>query len=68
MIGLLPVVRIEAGKYLVGTNIKTMSVKNDIVLVRTGGGLMSLEEHISRVALAQCKRLKLQMMKFGHSY
>ena len=42
MIGLIPIVRIESGKYLIGTEVKSMQIKNESLLVRVGGGYATL--------------------------
>jgi hypothetical protein len=42
MIGLIPIVRIDSGKYLIGTEIKSMQIRNESLLVRVGGGYATL--------------------------
>ena len=47
--GFLPVLQIDRAKYLIGTDVKTVLVKQDILLVRTGGGFITLQEHITKI-------------------
>ena len=46
MVGLIPIVKLDTGKYLIGSEIKSMQIKNDSLLVRVGGGYCSLDVHI----------------------
>jgi len=43
MVGLIPIVKIDKGKYLIGTEVKTIQIKNDSLLVRVGGGYQTLD-------------------------
>ena len=51
---LLPTAKIGALKYMIGTESKKIIVKSNMVLIRTGGGFMPLEEHIQKYALSEC--------------
>jgi hypothetical protein len=57
MVGLIPIVKLETGKYLIGCEVKSMQIKNDSLLVRVGGGYCSLEEHISKCARYECLKI-----------
>jgi hypothetical protein len=63
MVGLVPIVKLDTGKYLIGTEVKSMQIKNDSLLVRVGGGYTSLEEHIARVARIECLKINQAMKK-----
>ena len=51
---LLPIAKVGDLKYMIGTEAKKIIVKSDMVLIRTGGGFMPLEEHINKYALSEC--------------
>ena len=40
--GFLPVIKIDSTKYLIGTDVKTILIKSDQLLVRVGGGFITL--------------------------
>ena len=40
--GFLPVVKIDSTKYMIGTDVKTILIKSDQLLVRVGGGFITL--------------------------
>ena len=63
MVGLIPVVKLDTGKYLIGTEVKSMQIKNDSLLVRVGGGYCTLEEHIAKVARYECLKINQVMRK-----
>lgn len=60
---LVPLVRIDSGKYLVGAEQKTLILKESSLLVRVGGGFSLLEDHIRKVALSECLKIYFQMNK-----
>ena len=61
--GFLPVLQIDRAKYLIGTDVKTILVKQDILLVRVGGGFITLQEHITKITYMECIRLAQLMQK-----
>ena len=63
MIGLIPIVKLDKGKYLIGTEVKSIQIKNDSLLVRVGGGYVTLEEHIEKVARYECLKINNLMKK-----
>jgi hypothetical protein len=63
MVGLIPVIRLQEGKYLVGSEVKAMQIKADTLLVRVGGGYTTLEEHIEKVARYECLKINQIMRK-----
>lgn len=46
LIGLIPIVRMEEGKYLIGTCIKQLVAQRDRLMILTGGGCMQIDEHL----------------------
>jgi hypothetical protein len=68
MVGLIPIVRIESGKYLIGTEIKSMQIKNESLLVRVGGGYATLQDHLSKCARQECLKLQNLMKKKNLDY
>jgi hypothetical protein len=62
MVGLIPIVKLESGKYLIGTEKKAIQIKNDSLLVRVGGGYVTLEEYIEKNARYECLKIN-QLMK-----
>lgn len=68
MVGLIPIVRIESGKYLIGTEIKSMQIRNESLLVRVGGGYATLQDHIAKVARQECLKLQNLMKKRSLDY
>ena len=61
MCGLMPVVRIEANRYMVGTEAKAIVMKADKMLVRVGGGFDPLENVIDRTARPECLKINFRM-------
>ena len=50
----MPYVKLEPGKYLIGTRERKLMMKGKSVLVRTGGGYMHFEEYIKHYARSEC--------------
>lgn len=61
-------VRLDAKRYLVGTDIKFVEIKNDTIMLRAGGGYMKIEEHIQNKAKAECQRISFTMKKNNWDY
>ena len=51
---ILPIVKIETGKYLIGTKVRQIHFKNDNLLARVGGGYMNLSQAITSEAKIGC--------------
>ena len=51
---LLPLAKIEDKRYMIGAEAKKIVVTSDKVMIRTGGGFCTLEEHIEKYALSEC--------------
>lgn len=54
---LLPVLKLEAGKYMIGTEKKPIQIKNDSLLIRVGGGYATLEEYLHQNGPFECIKL-----------
>ena len=54
---LLPVLRLEAGKYMLGTEKKPIQIKNDSLLIRVGGGYATLEEYLRQNGPFECIKI-----------
>ena len=59
----LPVIKIAKGKYLIGTHQKSLQIKGDSCIVRTGGGFMELEEYFKHYARNECITLQTLVKK-----
>ena len=64
----LPFVKLESGRYLVGTEIRAIQIKGRGVLVRTGGGYMYLSEFLLHYAKSECLKLGLMILKQNKTY
>ena len=53
----LPIIKIEEGKYLVGTRVRPLQLKGSNVMTRTSGGQMNLDEYLRHYARAECSAL-----------
>lgn len=67
-IGLIPVGRVDASKYLVGTETKVLSLRENGLFMRTGGGFIKMSEFIRGHAREQCLKLRSTMKKKNLSY
>lgn len=47
---ILPIIRIENHKYLVGAEQKKITLKENNLIIRVGGGYVNFEEHIKKNA------------------
>ena len=54
---LLPVLKLEAGKYMIGTEKKPIQIKNDSLLIRVGGGYATLEEYLHQNGPFECIKI-----------
>ena len=64
----LPYVKLSPGRYLIGTEIRSVQIKGRGVLVRTGGGYMYLNEFCLHYAKSECLKMALLMMKTHSNY
>ena len=62
---ILPIVKLESGKYLIGTKVRQIQFKNDVLMTRVGGGYMNLADAIAGEAKINCSQISLQMEKKG---
>lgn len=68
MIGLIPVVKIDTGKYLIGSKLTSLQIKSESQLVHVGGGYTSLEDYITKVARFECLKINKHMKKHNKDY
>ena len=62
---LLPVLKLEAGKYMIGTEKKPIQIKNDSLLIRVGGGYATLEEYLHQNGPFECIKIAKVMRDKG---
>ena len=61
----MPFVKLEPGKYLIGTRERTLQIKGRNILVRTGGGYMHFEEYLRHYSRSECISLNKLVRKEG---
>ena len=61
----IPFVRIQKGKYLIGTEVKTLMITNNHVMVRIGGGFDPLPRYLEKNEDEDITKLKRMMDKEG---
>ena len=57
----MPLVKLADGEYLIGTEKKKIIVKSNNLLIRVGGGFITLEEYITRNAPFECIKIHMLM-------
>ena len=60
---LLPIVKLEPGKYLIGTKVVAIQIKNKNLICRVGGGYTVLNKVLAADAKINCLQIALQMEK-----
>ena len=63
MAAYLPIVRLDYGKYLIGTHERYVKLKDDGPIVRVGGGFMKLDEYLRHYARSECIEISKLMRK-----
>ena len=58
---ILPIIKLESGKYMIGTEKKNIAIKSDRLLIRTGGGFTTLEDHIKQNGPFECIKISKVM-------
>jgi hypothetical protein len=61
MPALIPIVKLEPGKFMLGTEKKQVLVKNEKLIVRVGGGFEPMDTHIDHIARPECLKIAYQM-------
>lgn len=56
---ILPIIKLDTGKYLIGTKVFKILFKNKHLLVRVGGGFEDLNKAIQSEAKIQCLQIAL---------
>lgn len=64
----MPIIRVAAGKYLIGTDLKMLMIKGTICMVRVGGGWERLEDYIYRVQDQEIDKIKRLMTEVNKPY
>ena len=59
----LPIVKLDAGQYLIGTKVRTLHLKGSQCLVRTGKGSLPLEQYLEQKAKSECISLNKLVSK-----
>lgn len=54
---LVPVVKIQPAKYLIGTELKLLEIKSAMIMVRIGGGYEELTNFLQKHGTSQCLKL-----------
>ena len=60
---ILPIVKLDPNKYLIGTKVRQVQIKNDSLLARVGGGFMEMDQMLAQEAKIQCVQILMQMEK-----
>lgn len=65
---ILPIIKLEPGKYLIGTKIRQIIITNNGLIIRTGGGFTELNQAMAQEAKIQCLQISLQMERKRQSF
>ena len=61
IMGLIPIFRVSSTKYLIGSQIKSVMVRSDRLLVSVGGGAITIEEHWRTAAVSEMLKINKQL-------
>ena len=56
---ILPIIKLEQGKYLIGTKVRQIQFKNNNLIARVGGGYMNLSQALASEAKINCLQIAL---------
>lgn len=59
----VPINRIDPSKYLFGTKVISAQIINGVLMVRVGGGFMTIEEFFNKHSNKEILNLRLKMTK-----
>ena len=69
IVTVLPIIKLSEGRYLVGSEVKSIQLKGENgCVVRTGGGFMILQEYLERYAKNEFFKLGLVITKGKMTY
>lgn len=68
MQSMIPIIKIQADQYLIGTDLKWLEIKGINIMVRVGGGFTSLQEFISNHAATQLNNIFKSMEEYGEGF
>lgn len=54
---LMPILKIDAQRYLIGTLQRQLICRNDNLLIRVGGGFMDFEKFVKQEARMECLKI-----------
>jgi len=64
----MPFIKLDEDEYLIGTEKKKIIVKANNLLIRVGGGYITLEEYITRNAPFECIKIHMHMKEHKVSF
>ena len=64
----MPIIRMGEGRYLLGTESKTIIMKGTTCVVRVGGGFDNLETYILRNEEQELNKIKQTMIQNNQAY
>ena len=59
----LPIIKVESGKYLIGTEVRTIALRANEVVVRNAKGNIRLEEWLQAYARSELKKINSVLKK-----
>ena len=65
---ILPIVKLEPGRYLIGAKVRLIQFKNENLWARVGGGYTKLADLMAAEAKIDCSQISAQMAKKGQSF
>lgn len=65
---LMPIIKLGPCKYLIGSKIRQIIIKNNHLIARVGGGFMELEQCIAIEAKTECLQISMQMERKGQTF
>lgn len=54
---LIPVIKIEDAKFLIGAEAKMLEIKQSLIIIRIGGGYEPLQDYLIKSGKIQCLKL-----------
>ena len=64
----VPFKRLESQQYLFGTKKINVVIRNGVLMVRVGGGFMSIQEFVDKHSEKEMQSLKIKVKKEGKDY
>ena len=54
---MIPVIKVSEAKFLIGTELKQLEIRNSVIVVRVGGGYEPLQEYLLNKGKTHCMKL-----------